>query len=259
MGAIGLLVPFVVWAKGNARRAAAVIGLMFVAVTIEYLAYVVWDGWPFLRFFLPVWPLLAIGGGGVIMALHRRLPSALRLGLVTAVIILGAVGVRTARDRFAFEFWHGNRRYTAAAMILHDISPPNSVAFTMEHSGSVRYYSGRMPIRYDELPEDWLDRSVDWLASVGVHCYAVMDHEDVEKFRARFATQEKVHALDTPVVLYQSWDHGAIVYIYDVTTPPVPGMKPRVITETNPGQWRDWPAGPVPTLVFNRPEAGSSR
>lgn len=251
IGLVGSVAPFL-WPKGNAQRAVAIAALMVVGVTAEYVAYIVFDSWAFLRFFLPAWPLLAVGAAGVFAALIDRGPFALKFAVIAGVIAVGASGVRMARDREAFNLWHGNRRYTAAAAILHDISRDNSVVFCMEQSGALRYYSGRMPLRYDEMPPDWLDRSIDWLAASGVHSYAVLDAWELEPFRERFKDQRAVHGLDTPIVLYQAYRQGAIVYFYDLTTPPVAGTQPRIITETNPGQWRDWPAGPEPTLVFQR-------
>jgi hypothetical protein len=251
VGLVGLVIPFC-WPTGNSRRAVAIAALMVLGITAEYAAYAVFDDWAFLRFFLPAWPWLAIGGAGVATTLFDRVPSGLKLVVVAGVIGIGVVGVRTVRDRFVFDLWHYNRRYTAASMIIRDVSPPNSAVFSMEQSGALRYYSGRMPIRYDQLPPDWLDRSVDWLAGSGVHCYAVLDAWEIEPFRARFRGQQRVHGLDTPIVLYQSYGQGTIVYFYDLTTPPVLGARPTIITETDPGRWRDWPPGPEPTLVFKR-------
>jgi hypothetical protein len=250
-GLVGLLVPWV-WPAGNARRAMGLFAAMFLAITAEYVFYQVFSDWSFLRFFLPAWPLLAIGAAGVATVVYDRLPEAARWTVVAGLIAVGGIGVQTARERYAFDLWHGNRRYTAAAVLIQSIAPPNSLIFTMEHSGSVRYYSGFIPLRFDELPEDWLDRSLDWLASQGVHCYAVLDEWELPKIRERFKDQHDLHTLDTPIVIYQAYRQGAQVYIYDLSRPPIPGTHPQIVSETNPGRWRNWPAGPTPTLVFHR-------
>ena len=59
-GLAGIVVPFV-WPRGDARRAMIVAAAMFLAVATEYCLYLVFDNWTFLRFFLPVWALLALG------------------------------------------------------------------------------------------------------------------------------------------------------------------------------------------------------
>lgn len=262
VGLAGVVAPFLIWPKGEARRAATVLSLVFLGITAEYAFYIVFDDWTFLRFFVPAWPILAVGAAGLVMTVWERLPAAPRLAAAAALVVLGATGVRTARDRFAFELWHGNRRYTAAAMLLARLSPPNSVAFSMEDSGSIRYYSGRLPLRWDEMPEDWLDRSVDWLTASGVHTYAVLDEaaDEVGRFRDHFKDQRDLRLIETPVMIYQSYHHGARIFFYDLTTPPAPGVKPTVVTETDPGQWRNWPAGPLdPTLVFHPQDAAGSR
>ncbi len=215
-GLAGLLLPWL-WPTGNARRAVGLLAVMFAAITAEYAFYQTFSDWSFLRFFLPAWPCLAIGAAGLATVVYEHLPRFVRWTVVAGLIALGAMGVRTARDRYAFDLWHGNRRYTASAILMQRIAAPNSVVFTMEHSGSVRYYSGLTPLRYDELPPDWLDRSLDWLTAQGVHAYAVLDSWELEDVRKRFEGQHDVKNFDTPIVIYQAYEQGAQVYLYDLT------------------------------------------
>lgn len=249
LGLAGVFVPWF-WPTGRSRRAVIIMALILVAVTAEYAAYIVFDDWTFLRFFLPVWPILAIGAASVTTVVVARSPRLLKVGLAAAVVATGVMGVETASHRSAFDLWHGNRRYTAAAELVSAITPPNSVVFAMEHSGSLRYYAGRVPIRYDEMPPEWLDRSIDWLTRSGVHCYAVLDDWELEPFRERFEGSETAQVLDDPIFVYQAYRQGATVYVFDLSNPPPSGARPEIVTETDPGRWRDWPAGPEPTLVF---------
>src|SRR5579864_7458408 len=78
-----------VWPKGYARRAVAIVALMVLGITAQYVAYAVFDDWAFLRFFLPAWPLLAIGAAGIVATLLDRTPSALKVVVVAGVIGLG--------------------------------------------------------------------------------------------------------------------------------------------------------------------------
>lgn len=258
LGLIGLFIPWV-WPRGRSRRAAAILAIMFGAVAAEYCFYIVFNDWYFLRFLLPAWPLLAIGVAGVAFQIWKWSPDRVRFVLVGAFIAIGVVGVRTARDKYAFQTWHHDRRYTAAANLIRTISPPNSVVFSFELSGSLRYYSGRMPVRYDLMSPDWLDRSVDWFARSGVHSYAVLDGSELQPFRARFKDQKTVRAVDAPILVYQAFNEQAVVYIFDLTTPPKPGAPVQLVTETDAGRWRNWPPGPAPTLVLRHLDGLSPR
>jgi hypothetical protein len=59
----------------------------------------------------------------------------------------------------------------------------------MQHSGSVRFYSGRATLRYDLLDAAWLDRAIDHLESLGFRTYALLEDWEEEVFRERFGRQ----------------------------------------------------------------------
>ena len=86
----------------------------------------------------------------------------------------------------------------------------------MQHSGSLRYYAGRMTLRYDWLNEAWLDRAVDWLNAHGSHPYFVLEEWEREIFKTRFAGKNRLGRLDlTPVFVYTG--AGGPIYLYDPT------------------------------------------
>lgn len=256
VGLVGFVVPFV-WPKGDARCAKLVGAMMLAGVTANYAAYLVFGDWTYLRFFLPVWPLLMVSAAVLIVAGVERLPFLMGLPAVAGILAIGASGVVTAHDRSAFDDWHAERHYVAVAAIVPDFVPPNSVVFCQQESGALRYYSGRTPIRYDAFDGEWLDRSVAWLAESGVGSYAVLEDWELDRFRAHFPDQERLRALKTPIVEYHGYQDGATVFVYNLSEPPPPGTPPAVIIETDPRQWRDWPPGPEPTLVFTR--AGTAK
>ena len=164
---------------------------------------------------------------------------------------VGIVGVLTARDRFAFEGWYSQRRYVGMSEIVKTVTVPNSAVFAMEQSGALRYYSGRVPIRYDVFDGAWLDRGVDWLAASGVHSYAALDEWEIEQFRSHFPGQRKVSALQQPIVVYHAYRDSATVYLFDLTTPPAESATPTVVIETEPWRLRAMTPGPWPSLVFH--------
>ena len=58
-------------------------------------------------------------------------------------------------------------RYETVGRYINDQMPPRAVFFTMLHSGSVRYYSGRMTIRYDLIPPERFEATVTHLRQRG--------------------------------------------------------------------------------------------
>jgi hypothetical protein len=86
----------------------------------------------------------------------------------------------------------------------------------------MRYYGGRMTMRFDLLDPEWLDRSVEWFATRGIHAYAVLDAWELERFRERFAGQQRLAQLDAPVFTYRG---TVIVHFYDLSRP-VEGRRP---------------------------------
>ena len=251
VGLIGLAMPWI-WQSIFARRAMAIAALVVASLAVEYCAYLVFSDWTSLRFFIPAWPFLALGFGGVAAWLLERRSRAISFATAAAVIALGVLGIRRADQLYAFDLWYGNRRYVAAAAIVRDLAPLNSAVFSMEHSGAVRYYAGRVPIRYDMFEADTIDPSIQWLADNGVQSYAVLDNWEVDEFRKRFGPAKVVKALEVPVAIYHAYQNSGTVYVYDLTAPPTPGTAPKVITEVDPGRWRNWPPGPTPTLAFHR-------
>ena len=68
----------------------------------------------------------------------------------------------------------------------------------MQHSGSIRHYSGRPTLRYDSLDPEWLDRAIAHLRSAGYEPYLLLEKFEVPIFRERFAAQKSVALLDAP-------------------------------------------------------------
>jgi hypothetical protein len=202
---------------------------LFVAIVwSEYIAYLVFEAWWYLRFLLCTWPFLMLGMAAVFVYVAS-------LGRVAAVIVaagaiaLGVFYVRIAERRSTFEQWYGDRHYVSVARLVRSMTPPNSAVVSLANSGSVRYYAGRMTIRYDNIDADWLDRGVAWMTARGVHVYALLEDTEVDEMKARFKGQSALDALDRPILVY----HGpADIKLCDLSSPPPQDTKPQIYTET---------------------------
>jgi hypothetical protein len=143
--------------------------------------------------------------------------------LVSATILaLGVQGLQHARTSHVFREWHGHRRHVDFARVLARETPPASVFYTLNFSGTLRHYTGRTTLLTDILDADWLDRSVEWLRSRGFAVYLVLEDVDVESFKKRFAGQAIARALDQKLTLVYASVNPYYVYDLNGTAPATP-------------------------------------
>jgi hypothetical protein len=95
-----------------------------------------------------------------------------------------------------FEFGSGERTYGDVARFIVNQTDPRAVLLSVQHSGSLRLYTGRLTLKFDVLDPLWLDRTVEYLKSIDRHPYFVLDAWEVDGFRRRFAGSNRLGALD---------------------------------------------------------------
>ncbi len=185
---LGLITPIVfAWRSRRAAfappgRSVAWVALWFVVAVFGcYLFYPGFDGHTRLRFLVPaIPPLLVLTSAGVI-ALANRLWSNRSIPLAIVVVAMAAWhGVTYARARGAFDT-EGDWKYPIVGEYIARELPETAVLFAMQHSGSVRYYSGRGMVRYDQIPEGSLDRVVARLRRLGYRSYFVLEGWEEER------------------------------------------------------------------------------
>ena len=233
------------WPGLAERRRLVIAALLAAAVWAQYLAYLVFDAWWYLRFLLPAWPFMAVGAGAVVMAIWR--PGG---WLVRSVVLAGLAGVlllqAVVADRESvFRLWHGERRYIAAAAMVQRLTPPAAVIFSVQHSGSVRYYGERLTMRFDQLDGAWLDRAVAWLGERGAPVFLLAEDWELPIVTRRFAGQRTLEVLDRPpMALYDEISRLSLFDLSGGTT----GSTHRVTgVDTS---WRATPPGRPPTLML---------
>jgi hypothetical protein len=93
---------------------------------------------------------------------------------------------------------------------LRDTSPPNAalgeyidprlpdeaVFVSRYQSGSARYYSGRITVRWDVIPQEQLDAALDLLRQRGYHPYIVVEEVERAEFAERFRGRSALADLD---------------------------------------------------------------
>jgi hypothetical protein len=178
---------------------AGTIGVVFVS----YLFYTPFDAWWFLRFLLPMWPVLTLLTAVSLDRLARRWTGRWATAVVGVVVTaVGWHGIRLAIDRSAFDLGRGDRRYVNVARFVAAHTEPDAVIISRQHSGSIRHYAGRLTLRFESLDRAALDSAIAFLASIGRRSYIVLDEDEVPMFRARFSAMSRLGALDwSPLAL----------------------------------------------------------
>jgi hypothetical protein len=217
------------------RCARLLLGGTMSVVVLSYLFYVPFGAWWFLRFLLPMWPVMMLLTAASLDALARRwLRPAYPVVIAVIAALIAGHGVKTAADRWAFDLWRGERRYIDVGRFMAARTEPGAVLFSMQHSGSLRLYAGRLTLRYDLLDPAWLDRTVEHLRSIGRRPYFVLDEFEIDVFKQRFARRNRSGTLDWPPMATL----GTTVAIYDpidqkLDTPPLAIAS----TRTRRGSW----------------------
>jgi hypothetical protein len=218
---LAFVAPFVLPRTGeraHTRTVAAAWLCFALGVLGAYLFYQPYDEWVYLRFLLPALPPLHVLTAAALCAIAAPLKRAHRIvpGLVVATVAVFVVSSEftEARDRGAAILWKAEQRYPAAGRYIAAKLPERAALFSMQHSGSARYYSGRITIRYDVLAPDRLDDAIDELQRHGYAPYFLLDDWEEPLFRARFRGHSARADLDWwPLAVIA----GSQVKIYDPT------------------------------------------
>ena len=228
----GLVALFVrsdrLWPTPRARRFALVAAMFSTIVWVEYLAFMVFDDWLYLRLLLPAWPLMMLGVGAVAMALIAKRQPALTLATAGLLLWIGIFAWRVSARHGTFSVWADERRFVSVAALVRERTRDDAVVFSMLHSGTLRYYAGRRTARWDFVDPEWMDRAVAWVDSHGGHAYALLETWEIDLFRKQFAGQRVLQALETPSFIYEG---STSVRLYDLSSPRPFGTPPDVIVE----------------------------
>jgi hypothetical protein len=212
---LALIAPFVLPAR---LRAVAVTWLCAIAaIFVLYVFWVPFDEWSYLRFILPMYSLVfVLTAAGLAALLSFLAPVARWLpGWTLAVVIslLAWHGVTYATGKGVMVAWWAEQRYVETGRWVAAHLSERAVLVSMQHSGSARYYSGRITVRYDLLAPANLDVVIDDLRHLGYHPYFVLDDWEEPVFRDRFQSYSARGRLDWPPI---ALIHSGRVRVYDL-------------------------------------------
>jgi hypothetical protein len=183
------------------------LGGFCAVVVLSYLFYLPFDGWWYLRFLLPMWPVVMLLTVATIDGISGRWlrPPARHVAVGLLLAALAVHHVMLARNEHVFARWHDELRYVDVARWIAVTTDPSAVFISWQESGSIRLYADRLTLNFARLDRRWLDRAVDRLRAMGRQPYIVVEGFEREAFRQRFSASNRLGALDwTPLAVLQT-------------------------------------------------------
>lgn len=167
------------------RTAIAMCALMTLMAVGSYLSYFQFAVWWYLRFFLPAGGAFAVLVATGFMALARLLPAPVgRLAAAVVFALFLAARISFAEDNGSFgSMREGERRYIDVGEFVEQHLPKNAALFSMQHSGSLRFYGGRLTLRYDWVQKDWAREVPAAVERAGYHPFLVIDDWETNNVR----------------------------------------------------------------------------
>jgi hypothetical protein len=221
---LALAAPFVLPPKApptadeRARRVAIVWLCFIVAHFFLYLFYLPFEDWSYVRFLMPAFPPLLVLTCAVLWTVAAPLARLARGAndLIAAIVVAGVAwhGVALSTDRGAQLQWIAEQRYITVGKYIASSFSERAVLICMQHSGGIRYYAGRITVRYDVMRSTDLDLVVSELRRLGYAPYLVLDDWEEPQFRQRFEGQSVLAGLAWAPIARLDHDR---VRIYDTT------------------------------------------
>jgi hypothetical protein len=128
-------------------RLRLALALWFVPFFLFYCFYGPYETWWYTRFLVPAIPSLII----LALFLLTRVP---RVAGAIVMLAIFALQLGVANHFDVLDFGEGERIYPDAAAMAMARVPRDAVIVTMQHSGSLYYYAGRLSLRYDVVPPE---------------------------------------------------------------------------------------------------------
>ncbi|HEX6464090.1 MAG TPA: hypothetical protein VFZ98_06550, partial [Vicinamibacterales bacterium] len=163
-----------------------------IVLLASYAPYSVFD----LRFLLPAVVLLIVASTATMGAWTESWSPtvrALAFGMAATLLPLGFVhqashaGAWRLHEIFSQRFVESGRR---ARML-----PDGAVLMSIVESGSLRFYGGRLTLRFDWLPAGSLDAAVEYLSNRGRAVYFAGAASELTQFQDTFSTSRVAHAM----------------------------------------------------------------
>ena len=161
-----LLSPFVVLPALGLRRswresqsaATALIAWAVVLWGFYLFYYHAGETWWYLRFILPIFPVIILASLVVVRRWCEQSPRFARLKWVPFTVLLAAIGWQVAVTHYfdIITLKRGDKRYTKTVEWMNTHAPADAIVLQMQMSGSFTYYTNLAIVRWDFItPKAW--------------------------------------------------------------------------------------------------------
>lgn len=209
-------------------RTLAVCVALFLATLGCYVSYAQFEVWWYLRFLLPAFGALAALVAAGLIAAARAIPKP--FGLLGSALVLWLFATQSiafaSREGVFGRVRESEQRYAVLGSFVSSL-PGNAALLAVQHSGSLRFHSGRPSIRFDILEYPQSEQLVPALERAGHHPFLVVDDAEIPDVRRRFGIPADA-PLPWPIAARMRELGG--VTVYDLGTTPTPGpvaLEPR--------------------------------
>lgn len=212
---LSLASPFVARRRRSETMRLAFVSLAAIAIVIgTYLAYSVFDDWWYIRFLLPVLPLLVALSVAVANDMMPGPPRVRACWLAATCAMLTIWSLHVARQRQAFALQALESRFRLTGEYAGRALPPEAVVLAVQQSGSIRYHGGRTTMMWDAIEPHSLDATIAQLRGLGRRVFVALEDWEETRFRERFVGQQ-YGALEWPPMA--QIDRAPRVRVYDVS------------------------------------------
>jgi 4-amino-4-deoxy-L-arabinose transferase-like glycosyltransferase len=200
---VAIAAPVLAWRHVSAstgRPMLVVVAGFVLGVYACYAFYLPFDDWWFLRFLLPAFPASFALMSVALVRLCGRLPRHARW--LVPVILVAFAAEHSIRFGWANGAYHSASewRFAVVGQYIRTHLPERAIFVASLHSGSARYYSGRMTIRYEFIPAERLDALLAHVERAGYSPFILVDDVEAPGFIASFSGRSSVGALDWPPI-----------------------------------------------------------
>jgi hypothetical protein len=194
--------PWLVWRYRSAAGAPALSQPVLVAyvlfLVVIYLCYAVYlpmEAWWGLRFFLPAFPVLMVFMSAALVRGAALLPVPRIVWPLLAVTLIFSETHQFIRDMYVLDST-GEWRFATIGRYIGETAPARAVVFTVLHSGSASYYSGRMTVRFDAILPEHFKAVTGEFQRRGYAAYILLDEFEKEEFTTKFGAADNWGRLD---------------------------------------------------------------
>jgi len=207
-------------ARPSSRPPIALAWGVCVVTLLCYVSYERYEQWWFLRFLVPAlgafFALIAVS----VRVIATRVPrpwGGIAACALAALLLRHAASYAAAQGMFG-PFKASEHKYADAGAFVARQLPADAVLFSMQHSGSIRYYGGRHTLRYDLLDRGWAPTAAAEIERLGLHPFLAIEDGELEDVRTTFGVPRD-RPLPWPVVARMTASGG--FSIYDLAARPV--------------------------------------